>query len=61
MSLQNQRVHFDKLMEKYRQYVELYKQLNNGSTAGVTPFGDFYIRYVYLYKYAAVGNNIRRG
>ena len=50
-SYENQRVHFDTIMKKYKEYVELYRQLS-GSTDGVVPFGDFYMRYTYLYRYA---------
>ena len=61
MSFTNQRVIFEKLLAKYKEYVELYKAVNNGSTDGVSPFGDFYLRYTYLYKYSDTGNQIRRG
>ncbi len=48
----NQRIHFEVIAKKYREYVELYKQMNNGSEQGVTMFDDFYARYVYLHRYA---------
>ena len=51
-SYQNQRVYFDIIMKKYNEYLELYKQFNDGSLAGATTFDDFYMRYTYLYRYA---------
>ena len=54
------REHFDKLLEKYLEYVELYKFFNNGKIDGVTPFGQFYWRMTFLIKYqdaAKVGSN----
>ncbi len=52
MSLyENQRKAFDIIMKKYRDYVALYTFFNNGSTEGVTGFGEFYWRMSYLIKY----------
>lgn len=51
ITYENQRVVFDVILRKYWEYVALYKMLNNGSTAGVTGFDDFYWRMTYLAKY----------
>jgi hypothetical protein len=45
------REHFDKLLKKYYDYVELYRFFNNGSLRGVTPFDEFYWRMTYNVKY----------
>jgi hypothetical protein len=45
------RKNFDKLLKKYFEYVTLYKQFNNGSAVGVTPFCRFYWRFTYYVKY----------
>jgi hypothetical protein len=45
------REHFDRLIIKYKAYLVLYKQLNNGSLNGCTPFEVFYWRFTYLLKY----------
>lgn len=42
---------FNDIAKKYREYIELYKQLNNGSIVGATPFSVFYWRFVYYSKY----------
>ena len=50
MAYENQRVHFDEVLKKYLDYVELYKLLN-GAVEGVTPFSEYYWRLTYLSKY----------
>lgn len=60
ITYENQRVIFDAILKKYKDYVALYRQVNNGSLAGVTTFDDFYWRMTYLSKYQDnknVGNN----
>lgn len=52
MSYTNQRDNFDKLLKKYLEYLELYRQLNNGSTDGASTYDEFYIRFTYLNRYA---------
>lgn len=49
----NQRVVFDQLTKKYREYVALYRIFNNGSVDGITSFGDFYWQMSYFSKYDA--------
>ncbi|MGE0171678.1 MAG: hypothetical protein AB7T49_02785 [Oligoflexales bacterium] len=51
------REHFDKLIKKYHAYLELYKQLNEGSVKGCTPFEVFYWRFTYLLKYEDTTKN----
>ena len=52
MSLyENQRVHFNKIVEMYLDYVRLYKFFNNGSIVGKTPFAQFYISQTFHAKY----------
>lgn len=50
-SYENQRVVFAKLERNYREYLALYKEINNGSLAGATTFDLFYWRMVYFSKY----------
>jgi len=52
ITYENQRVAFDKLMRDYKNYLELYKQFNNGSLWGATTFDLFYWRVTYLCKYS---------
>ena len=48
---ETQRVVFDKIVEKYNDYVALYALCNDGSEQGATSFREFYWRYIYLYRY----------
>lgn len=52
MLYDNQRIVFDGLIKKYNEYIALYREINHGSIAGVTPFHEFYWRAVYWSKYA---------
>jgi hypothetical protein len=52
MGFTARRVEFVKLTRKYLDYVNLYKQLNNGSSAGATPFHEFYWHMTYYSRYA---------
>lgn len=51
MSYENQRVIFDTIVKKYKDYIALYRYLNNGSVEGLTTFDDFYWRMTYFSKY----------
>lgn len=51
ISYENQRVVFDVIARKYKDYIALYRLLNNGSVQGATTFDDFYWRMTYLSKY----------
>jgi hypothetical protein len=51
ITYENQRVNFDVIVRKYHDYIALYRQFNNGSVQGLTPFDEFYWRMVYLSKY----------
>ncbi len=51
ITYENQRVVFDVLMRKYRDYLDLYKMFNNGSLRGATTFDEFYWRMTYFSKY----------
>ena len=51
MSFEVHREQFDLIVESYLSYVSLYKLINNGSIAGVTPFDTFYWRFTYFVKY----------
>ena len=51
---QTQRSQFNKLARNYLEYLNLYKQFNNGSIVGATPFSEFYWRVVYYSRYSDV-------
>ncbi len=51
MTYENKRVIFTVILKKYRDYLELYRAVNNGSIKGVTPFQDFYWQYTYYSRY----------
>jgi hypothetical protein len=51
ITYENQRVVFDQIVRKYKEYLELYRSLNNGSHEGVTGFDEFYWRMTYFSKY----------
>lgn len=51
ITYENQRVLFDKLLIRYRGYLDLYKALNNGSLKGATTFDQFYWRMTYYSRY----------
>lgn len=52
MSYTNQRDHFEKLLKKFLEYLELYAALNNGSIEGASTYDEFYLRFTYLNRYA---------
>jgi hypothetical protein len=51
ISYENTRVHFDKILKIYKDYLDLYKEFNDGSLQGATPFDEFYWRMTYFSKY----------
>lgn len=51
IAYENQRVIFDTIVRKYKEYIALYRAVNNGSDEGITPFNEFYWRMVYWSKY----------
>jgi hypothetical protein len=52
MAYENKRAIFNVILKKYKDYLELYRAVNNGSIQGVTSFQDFYWHYTYYSKYA---------
>ena len=48
---ENQRVHFDRLLAKYKEYLNIYREFNGGSLVGATTLGEFYMRMTYYSKY----------
>jgi hypothetical protein len=51
ITYENQRVVFDTIVRRYKEYIDLYRSLNEGSVEGLTPFDEFYWRMVYFSKY----------
>jgi hypothetical protein len=51
ISYENQRVIFDSIVRRYKEYIALYRSLNNGSVEGLTTFDEFYWRMIYFSKY----------
>lgn len=49
--METTRKNLQKLIKKYTEYLKLYKDLNNGSIKGCTPFNVFYWRFTYYIKY----------
>jgi hypothetical protein len=47
----NKRVDFAIIEKKYKDYIALYRAINNGSVHGLTPFDEFYWHYTYYHKY----------
>ena len=48
---ENRRILFTVIEKKYKEYIALYKMVNNGSVQGITPFDEFYWHYTYSSKY----------
>jgi hypothetical protein len=42
---------YKKIVKRYNDYISLYAMCNQGSTAGATPFEEFYWRFSYIIKY----------
>ena len=51
ITYENQRVVFDTIAKRYKDYIALYRLFNNGSVEGLTTFDDFYWRMTYYCKY----------
>jgi hypothetical protein len=51
ITYENQRVVFDTIVRRYKDYIALYRLFNNGSVDGLTSFDEFYWRMVYVSKY----------
>ena len=45
------RVNLDKIMKRYRDYIDLYTYLNDDSAEGATTFAEFYWRITYHDRY----------
>ena len=58
---ENKRVVFAVIEKKYKDYVALYRMVNNGSVAGLTTFDEFYWHYTYYAKYANGRTSDTRG
>ncbi len=59
MSYENQRDVYDQIRAQYVQYLNLYKEFNNGSIEGATDFGQFYWQMTWVSKYdkdGTIGN-----
>jgi hypothetical protein len=48
---ESKRVVFSTLEKRYKEYLKLYKILNNGSLEGASNFVDFYWHQTYYSKY----------
>lgn len=51
IAYENQRVIFDRIARMYKDYLALYREVNNGSLEGVCTFDLFYWRMTYYSKY----------
>lgn len=51
ITYENQRVIFDTIVKRYKDYIALYRLFNNGSVEGLTTFDQFYWRMTYFSKY----------
>ena len=51
MDYEVRRDRFNQIVKNYKEYLELYSFLNNGSKKGATPFDEFYWRFTYYVKY----------
>lgn len=50
--LSTQRKEFEKVVKKYRKYLQLYAMLNMGSREGAVSFADFYLRQTFTTRYS---------
>ena len=48
---ESSRVQLDKIIKKYREYLDLYCYFNDGSPEGAASFSEFYWRYTYYSRY----------
>lgn len=51
ITYENQRVVFETISKRYKEYVKLYLTFNNGSLHGICTFDHFYWRMTYYSKY----------
>jgi len=58
---ESKRVAFAILEKKYKEYLNLYKMVNNGSIKGATTFEDFYWHQTYYSKYPPTAPGESRG
>lgn len=42
ISYETQRIYFERIVAKYKEYLAIYAFFNGGSTEGCTEFADFY-------------------
>ena len=56
---ESKRVAFAILERKYKDYLNLYRMVNNGSLKGATRFEDFYWNYTYYSKYPSTPSDGR--
>lgn len=62
MSLyESQREDLDRHQKKYKEYIDLYKFFNNGSTLGATTFEEWYWRMSHLVRYDDAQSMARSG
>ncbi|MBQ47948.1 MAG: hypothetical protein CMP10_10920 [Zetaproteobacteria bacterium] len=61
MNYETNRENFNKLKKDYENYVALYKNFNNGSIKGITPFAEFYWNLTYKTKYEDPARNMALG
>lgn len=43
---------FKRLKQVYNNYLKTYRQLNNGSDVGATPFSEFFMLMTYVNRYS---------
>ena len=48
---ESSRVQLDKIIKKYKDYIDLYRFFNDGSVEGAASFAEFYWRYTYYSRY----------
>ena len=51
MGYETSRENFELMLTQYRDYLNLYADLNGGSTEGATSFAEFYWRLTFYTKY----------
>ena len=58
---ESKRIAFGILEKKYKEYLNLYRMVNNGSIKGATTFEEFYWNQTYYSKYPSQGSTSERG
>lgn len=51
MDYETKRDQFDRIVKAYKEYINLYRFVNNGEIDGVSDFGDFYMRFTFYGRY----------